>query len=174
MVGRSISGTQKDVDTKSDSDRCVAMAADGLQLSTFRVSKDEPGRRWERHTISMRPPITLVKTFQIQETRGFLKQYAVVTNARSLTGRLAFEPAFPALQVIRRRRRAIYDAVGDDLQRADGNFQFLFTSTALNPEPYVLTSLLSEQPEYRPTGLTVQNLAVDAQYDVPRLQTARV
>src|ERR1043166_9977300 len=69
MVGRSISGTQKDVDTKSDSDRCVAMAADGLQLSTFRVSKDEPGRRWERHTISMRPPITLVKTFQIQETR---------------------------------------------------------------------------------------------------------
>src|ERR1043166_6950831 len=68
MVGRSISGTQKDVDTKSDSDRCVAMAADGLQLSTFRVSKDEPGRRWERHTISMRPPITLVKTFQIQET----------------------------------------------------------------------------------------------------------
>src|ERR1051326_1939516 len=70
MVGRSISGTQKDVDTKSDSDRCVAMAADGLQLSTFRVSKDEPGRRWERHTISMRPPITLVKTFQIPETRG--------------------------------------------------------------------------------------------------------
>src|ERR1043166_1422546 len=70
MVGRSISGTQKDVDTKSDSDRCVAMAADGLQLSTFRVSKDEPGRRWERHTISMRPPITLVKTFQIQETSG--------------------------------------------------------------------------------------------------------
>src|ERR1051325_4680479 len=69
MVGRSISGTQKDVDTKSDSDRCVAMAADGLQLSTFRVSKDEPGRRWERHSISMRPPITLVKTFQIQETR---------------------------------------------------------------------------------------------------------
>src|SRR5690242_90243 len=69
MVGRSISGTQKDVDTKSDSNRCVAMAADGLQLSTFRVSKDEPGRRWERHTISMRPPITLVKTFQIQETR---------------------------------------------------------------------------------------------------------
>src|ERR1051326_5136916 len=68
MVGRSISGTQKDVDTKSDSDRCVAMAADGLQLSTFRVSKDEPGRRWERHTISMRPPITLVKKFQIQET----------------------------------------------------------------------------------------------------------
>src|ERR1043165_336615 len=68
MVGRSISGTQKDVDTKSDSDRCVAMAADGLQLSTFRVSKDEPGRRWERHTISMRPPITLVKTFQIPET----------------------------------------------------------------------------------------------------------
>src|ERR1044071_599682 len=71
MVGRSISGTQKDVDTKSDSDRCVALAADGLQLSTFRVSKDEPGRRWERHTISMRPPITLVKTFQIQETSGF-------------------------------------------------------------------------------------------------------
>src|ERR1051325_10175484 len=70
MVGRSISGTQKDVDTKSDSDRCVAMAADGLQLSTFRVSKDEPGRRWERHTISMRPPITLVKTFKIQETRA--------------------------------------------------------------------------------------------------------
>jgi len=69
MVGRSISGTQKDVDTKSDSDRCVAMAADGLQLSTFRVNKDEPGRRWERHTISMRPPITLVKTFQIQQTR---------------------------------------------------------------------------------------------------------
>src|ERR1043165_6516141 len=68
MVGRSISGTQKDVDTKSDSDRCVAMAADGLQLSTFRVSKDEPGRRWERDTISMRPPITLVKTFKIQET----------------------------------------------------------------------------------------------------------
>src|ERR1051326_6923954 len=69
MVGRSISGTQEDVDAKSDSDWCVAMAADGLQLSTFRVSKDEPGRRWERHTISMRPPITLVKTFQIQETR---------------------------------------------------------------------------------------------------------
>jgi len=68
MVGRSISGTQKDVDTKSDSDRCVAMAADGLQLSTFRVSKDEPGRRWERHTISMRPPITLVKTFPIRQT----------------------------------------------------------------------------------------------------------
>src|ERR1051326_57647 len=71
MVGRSISGTQKDVDTKSDSDRCVAMAADGLQLSTFRGSKDEPGRRWERHTISMRPPITLVKTFQIPETSLF-------------------------------------------------------------------------------------------------------
>src|ERR1043166_2948241 len=68
MVGRSISGTQKDVDTKSDSDRCVAMAADGLQLSTFRVSKDGSGARRERHTISMRPPITLVKTFQIQET----------------------------------------------------------------------------------------------------------
>src|ERR1051326_5442018 len=84
MVGRSISGTQKDVDTKSDSDRCVAMAADGLQLSTFRVSKDEPGRRWERHTISMRPPITLVKTFQIQETRIFSqsRQQAVVRLQR--------------------------------------------------------------------------------------------
>src|SRR5690242_16832272 len=86
MVGRSISGTQKDVDTKSDSDRCVAMAADGLQLSTFRVSKDEPGRRWERHTISMRPPITLVKTFQIQETSPALARPVV-------RGRVPLSPA---------------------------------------------------------------------------------
>src|SRR5579864_3281897 len=70
MVSRSISGTQKDVDAKSDSAWCVAMAADGLQLSAFRVSKDELGRGWEWHTNSMRPPITLVKTFQIQKTRN--------------------------------------------------------------------------------------------------------
>jgi len=76
-------------------------------------------------------------------------------------------------QLIRRRRRAIDDAVGDYLERGDGNFQFLFPSTALNPEPYILTGLLSEQAEYRPTGLTVQKLSVNAQYDVPRLQAAR-
>jgi hypothetical protein len=81
MVSRSISGTQKDVDAKSDSAWCVAMAADGLQLSAFRVSKDELGRGWEWHTISMRPPITLVKTFQIQKT-------SVMGDAtRSLTAR---------------------------------------------------------------------------------------
>ena len=63
------SRAQNDVDAKNDSARRAAMAADGLQLSAFRVSKDELGRWWERHTISMRPPITLVKTIQIQKTR---------------------------------------------------------------------------------------------------------
>ena len=61
MVGRSFSGAQKDFDPKSDSNRCIAMAADGLQLFAFRVGEDELGRGWERHTISMRPPILLVK-----------------------------------------------------------------------------------------------------------------
>ena len=68
MVGSSFSGTQKDVDAKSDSTRRIAMAADGLQLSAFRVSKDELGRGWEWHTVSMRLPLTLVKTLQIQHT----------------------------------------------------------------------------------------------------------
>src|ERR1041385_7307683 len=88
MVRRSISGTQKYVDTKSDSDRCVAMAADGLQLSTFRVSEDEPGRRWERHTISMRPPITLVKTFKIQETSAARAHPATRWLTRAARGAL--------------------------------------------------------------------------------------
>lgn len=55
MVGRSFSGAQKDVYSKSDSARRVAMAADGLQLFALTVSKDELGCGWARHTINMRP-----------------------------------------------------------------------------------------------------------------------
>ena len=68
VVGSSLRGTQKNIDTKSNSARRVAVAADGLQLSAFRVSKDEFGRGRERHTTSMRRAITLVKIIQIQQT----------------------------------------------------------------------------------------------------------
>ena len=68
MVANSLSRTKNDVDAKSDSARRAAMAADGLQLSTFRVGKDQFGRGRERHTISMRQSITLVKTLQIDKT----------------------------------------------------------------------------------------------------------
>ena len=67
VVGSSLRGTQKNIDTKSNSARRVAVAADGLQLSAFRVSKDEFGRGRERHTTSMRRAITLVKIIQIQQ-----------------------------------------------------------------------------------------------------------
>ena len=73
VVGSSLSGTQKDIDTKSNSARRVAVVADGLQLSAFRVSKDEFGRGRERHTTSMRRAITLVKIIQRQQTSRLLK-----------------------------------------------------------------------------------------------------
>src|SRR5437867_6824509 len=83
---------------------------------------------------------------------------------------LAFEPAFPDPQLFRRRRLAIDDAIVDEFDGADGDFQFPFVATASNPESDVLTELLGEQAEYGPTALTFQSLAVDAQDEVPQLQ----
>jgi ribosomal protein L29 len=67
MVGNPFRCTKQDIDAKSDSTWRAAMAADGLQLLTFRIGKDEPGRRWKRHAISMRRSIALVKTIKKQE-----------------------------------------------------------------------------------------------------------
>jgi hypothetical protein len=52
---------------------------------------------------------------------------------------LAFEPAFPNLQLCRRRRPAIDDAICDLFARAKLHFQFSFVATASDPEPEVLT-----------------------------------
>jgi hypothetical protein len=68
MVSDPFSRTQNNVDAKGDSARRGAVATDDLQLFTFRVSKDEFGRGWERHAATMRPPTALVKTIQIQKT----------------------------------------------------------------------------------------------------------
>lgn len=52
---------------------------------------------------------------------------------------LAFEPALPDLQLFRRWRLAIDDAIVDEFDKPDGNFQFPFLATASNPKPDVLT-----------------------------------
>src|SRR5512132_1291817 len=93
VVGSSLRGTQKNIDTKSNSARRVAVAADGLQLSAFRVSKDEFGRGRERHTTSMRRAITLVKIIQIQQTRTsslrwiFFSRYSMRSCSASWSAR---------------------------------------------------------------------------------------
>src|SRR5512133_3731276 len=90
VVGSSLRGTQKNIDTKSNSARRVAVAADGLQLSAFRVSKDEFGRGRERHTTSMRRAITLVKIIQIQQTsQAFKRARALVRRSASATPNFA-------------------------------------------------------------------------------------
>jgi hypothetical protein len=47
---------------------------------------------------------------------------------------LAFEPGFPNTQLFRRQCLAIDDAIRDDFDRPDGDFQLPFLASASNPE----------------------------------------
>src|SRR5262245_30370065 len=86
---------------------------------------------------------------------------------------LTFEPAFPDLQLLRRRRLAIDDAIVGELDELDGHAEFPFLATAPDPELDVLTQLLVQETEDRPRGLTFEGLAIDAHDEVVLLQTGR-
>ena len=69
MIGNSISRAQNDAGAKNNASGCIAALPNRLQPLTRCVGQDQLGRRWERHTLSMHPPMLLVKLFQIQTTR---------------------------------------------------------------------------------------------------------
>src|SRR5262245_15523130 len=86
---------------------------------------------------------------------------------------LAFEPAFTDLQLLRRRRLALDDAIVRELDELDGHVQVPVLATAPDPEPDVLTQPLVEETEDGASALTLQRLASDAHDEIPRLQRGR-